>query len=106
MLQIGSADEIIGSPNDPYVEKFVQGSSRLKLLKAETVMLPLEQFESVGQGQPLADAPRLRLDTPIEELLGLSNRHGNTPMVVIDESGADVGVITASSILRGVHERL
>ncbi|MGX5851148.1 quaternary amine ABC transporter ATP-binding protein [Mesorhizobium sp. PL10] len=106
MLQIGSADEILGSPNDPYVEKFVQGSSRLRLLKAETVMLPLEEFKSVGQGQPLADAPRLRLDTPIEELLGLSNRHGNTPMVVVDESGVDVGVITASSILRGVHERL
>ncbi|RAZ72978.1 quaternary amine ABC transporter ATP-binding protein [Mesorhizobium atlanticum] len=106
MLQIGSADEILGSPNDPYVEKFVQGSSRLKLLKAETVMLPLEEFRTVGQGQPLADAPRLRLDTPIEELLGLSNRHGNTPMVVVDDGGADVGVITASSILRGVHERL
>ncbi|BCM17718.1 quaternary amine ABC transporter ATP-binding protein [Mesorhizobium sp. J8] len=106
MLQIGSADEILGSPNDPYVEKFVQGSSRLKLLKAETVMLPLEEFKTVGQGQPLADAPRLRLDTPIEELLGLSNRNGNTPMVVVDGSGLDVGVITASSILRGVHERL
>lgn len=106
MLQIGSADEILGSPNDPYVEKFVQGSSRLKLLKAETVMLPLEEFKSVGQGQPIADAPRLRFDTSIEELLGLSNQHGNTPMIVVNESGIDVGVITASSILRGVHDRL
>ncbi|TIM17446.1 MAG: glycine/betaine ABC transporter, partial [Mesorhizobium sp.] len=33
MLQIGSADDILGSPKDTYVERFVQGSSRLKLLK-------------------------------------------------------------------------
>ncbi|MER8544007.1 betaine/proline/choline family ABC transporter ATP-binding protein [Mesorhizobium sp. M1334] len=106
MLQIGSADEILGNPNDPYVEKFVQGSSRLKLLKAETMMMPLEEFIKDGKGAPLAGAPRLGLDASIKELLGLSNRHDNTPLVVVDEGGVDVGVITTSAILRGVHDRL
>ncbi|GLS36919.1 ABC transporter permease [Mesorhizobium tianshanense] len=106
MLQIGSADDILGNPKDPYVERFVQGSSRLKLLKAESVMLPLTEFASVGDGMALADAPRLSLDTPIKELLDLSHRHGNLPLVVVDAGGVDVGIVTSSLLLRGVHDRI
>ncbi|MER9139606.1 betaine/proline/choline family ABC transporter ATP-binding protein [Mesorhizobium sp. M0633] len=106
MLQIGTADEILGNPKDPYVEKFVQGSSRLKLLKAESVMLPLAEFASAGKGLALADAPRLNLDAPIKEMLDLSNRHGNMPLVVVNGDGVDVGIVTASLLLRGVHDRL
>lgn len=106
MLQIGSADDILGNPQDPYVEKFVQGSSRLKLLKAESVMLPLTEFASAGNGLALTDAPRLGLDAPIKEMLDLSNRHGNLPIVVIDAKGVDVGIVTSSLLLRGIHDRL
>lgn len=106
MLQIGSAEDILGNPKDPYVEKFVQGSSRLKLLKAGSVMLPITEFTSVGEGMALAAAPRISLDAPIKKILDLSNRHGNMPLVVVDGGGVDVGVVTASLILRGVHDRL
>ncbi|MCV3211871.1 betaine/proline/choline family ABC transporter ATP-binding protein [Mesorhizobium sp. YC-39] len=106
MLQIGSADDILGNPKDPYVEKFVQGSSRLKLLRAESVMLPLAEFASAGEHLALPDAPRLSLDAPIKEMLDLSHRHGNMPLVVVDANGVDVGIVTASLLLRGVHDRL
>ncbi|RWO07510.1 betaine/proline/choline family ABC transporter ATP-binding protein [Mesorhizobium sp.] len=106
MLQIGSADDILGNPKDPYVEKFVQGSSRLKLLKAESVILPLREYASVGGRVALADAPRVKLDVAIKELLDLSNRHDNRPLVVVDGTGVDVGIITASSLLRDIQGRL
>ncbi|WP_192258134.1 quaternary amine ABC transporter ATP-binding protein [Mesorhizobium caraganae] len=105
MLQIGSADDIIGNPQDPYVEKFVQGSSRLKLLTAASVILPLSDYSSAG-GNALADAPRVRLNYAVEELVALSNKNGNKPLVVTDDSGADVGIVTASSLLKGIEDRL
>ncbi|TIX56983.1 MAG: glycine/betaine ABC transporter, partial [Mesorhizobium sp.] len=106
MLQIGSAEDILGNPTDPYVEKFVQGSSRLKLLKAESVILPLSDYEnSDGAGAP-ADAPRIKLNVAIKELVELSNRNHNKPLVVVDEAGVDVGIVTASSLLRGIQDRL
>lgn len=106
MLQIGSAEDILGNPKDPYVEKFVQGSSRLQLLKAESVILPISDYENSGNGTALADAPRIKLNVPIKKLLGLSNRNQNMPLVVVDEAGVDVGIVTASSLLRGIQERL
>ncbi|QKC86906.1 betaine/proline/choline family ABC transporter ATP-binding protein [Mesorhizobium sp. NZP2077] len=104
MLQIGSPEDILGSPKHPYVEKFVQGSSRLKLLKAASVMSPLSA--DAGDGTALADAPRLGPDAGINELVALSNRHGNRPLVVVDEAGAAMGIVTAASLLRGIQERL
>ncbi|MER8581489.1 betaine/proline/choline family ABC transporter ATP-binding protein [Mesorhizobium sp. M1423] len=106
MLQIGSAEDILGNPKDPYVEKFVQGSSRLKLLKAESVILPIGDYENSGDAIALADAPRIKLNVPIKELVGLSNRNRNMPLVVIDDAGDEVGIVTASSLLRGIQERL
>ncbi|MEI9426020.1 glycine/betaine ABC transporter, partial [Mesorhizobium sp. Cs1299R1N1] len=106
MLQIGSADDIIGNPKDPYVEKFVQGSSRLGLLKAESVMVPLSEFAATSENLHLTDAPRVKLDAPIKEILGLANNHPNGPLVVVDAQGSDVGIVTPSLILRGIHERI
>lgn len=106
MLQIGSPEDILGSPKDPYVEKFVQGSSRLNLLKAEAVMSPMSNYAGLGEGRALADAPRLGPHAGIKELIALSNRHDNRPLVVVDDAGADMGIVTASSLLRGIQDRL
>ncbi|MGX9144712.1 quaternary amine ABC transporter ATP-binding protein [Mesorhizobium sp. 128a] len=106
MLQIGSADDIIGNPKDPYVERFVQGSSRLGLLKAESVMVPISEFASSNGTLNLDNAPRIGLETALKDMLGLTTQHPNGPLVVVDANGADVGIITASMILRGIHERI
>ncbi|MGX5844731.1 quaternary amine ABC transporter ATP-binding protein [Mesorhizobium sp. ArgA1] len=106
MLQIGSADEIIGNPKDPYVERFVQGSSRLGLLKAESVMVPISEFAGVGGTLNLDNAPRIGVETALKDMLGLTTQHSNGPLVVVDANGADVGIITGSMILRGIHERI
>ncbi|MDX8540683.1 betaine/proline/choline family ABC transporter ATP-binding protein [Mesorhizobium abyssinicae] len=102
MLQIGSPEDILGNPRDPYVAKFVHGSSRLKLLSAETVMSPLSGYTGIS----LASAPRLGTAVGIGELIALSNRHDNGPLVVVDSAGSEIGVITAASLLRGIQDRL
>ncbi|WP_018240417.1 betaine/proline/choline family ABC transporter ATP-binding protein [Ensifer sp. BR816] len=105
MLQIGSPDEIITKPRDPYVEKFVEGSSRLKLLTAESVMAPLAEYSLTAPANELVGARRLALDANLKELATVLNQSSNGPVVVSDREGKDVGVVTTAFLLRGIEER-
>ncbi|MBY6058036.1 glycine betaine/L-proline ABC transporter ATP-binding protein [Leisingera daeponensis] len=48
IVQIGTPEEIVTNPKDGYVAEFVKGSSRISLVRAETIMEPLNG----SQGTP------------------------------------------------------
>ncbi len=101
IVQIGTAEEIVMHPADDYVADFVAGISRLKVVRAHAVMRPLEAFVSES-GRPPADAPRVAENESLSELIQLAIRE-DAPIIVQD-GGADVGVVTRSDILRTVIE--
>ena len=96
IVQIGSPEEIVMNPADDYVREFVQGISKLKLVKAHSIMTPL----SAHQG-PLEGAPRADQNADLDQLIDLSV--GTDMPVVITDEGAEVGVVTKPVLLRGIQ---
>lgn len=97
MIQVGTAEEIVMNPADQYVADFVAGISRIHLVKAGSVMMPVEQFTEA----PTGTLERTGLDADIDALihLVLASPHG---AVAVSEEGELRGVVTARTLLEGL----
>ncbi|MEX0284602.1 MAG: glycine betaine/L-proline ABC transporter ATP-binding protein [Paracoccaceae bacterium] len=96
IVQIGTPEDIVMNPADDYVREFVQGISKLKLVKAHSIMEPLDSFKG-----DLSNAPRADEGADLDQLIDLAV--GTDDPVVITESGQDVGVVTKPKLLRGIQ---
>jgi len=96
IVQIGTAEEIVMNPADDYVREFVQGISKLKLVKAHSIMGPLDKAPG-----PLGDAPRADEGADLDQLIDLSAE--TTSPVVITQNGVDVGFVDKTRLLRGIQ---
>jgi len=101
VVQIGTAEDIVMHPADDYVADFVAGISRIKVIRAHAIMVPLAEY-SASAGAPPAEAPRVLESESLSALIHLAI-DADTPIVVQD-GGTDVGVITRSHILKTVIE--
>ncbi|GAB4539073.1 MAG: glycine betaine/L-proline ABC transporter ATP-binding protein [Ruegeria sp.] len=96
IVQIGTPEDIVMNPADDYVREFVQGISKLKLVKAHSIMEPMESYSG-----PLDGAPRADEGADLDQLIDLAV---NTELpVVITDGGQDVGVVTKPRLLRGIQ---
>ncbi|MFY9210982.1 MAG: glycine betaine/L-proline ABC transporter ATP-binding protein [Aestuariivita sp.] len=95
IVQIGTPEQIVTQPADDYVREFVQGISRLKLVKAHTIMEPLNGTT------PAADARRVSGDSDLDALIDVSV-NSDQPLIV-QSDGQDVGIITKTTLLRGIQ---
>jgi glycine betaine/proline transport system ATP-binding protein len=100
IVQIGTPEDIVMNPADDYVREFVQGISKLKLVKAHSIMAPYDAFAQTYEGS-LDDAPRADEGADLDQLIDLSV--GTTAPIVITENGQDVGVVTKARLLRGIQ---
>jgi glycine betaine/proline transport system ATP-binding protein len=101
IIQVGTAEEIILNPADAYVAEFVAGISRLHLIKAHSVMVPVAEFRA---GRPDVDLAALTSTSPeadIDELIDLTLANGGAG-IAVGENGTVVGIVTPSSLLLGV----
>jgi glycine betaine/proline transport system ATP-binding protein len=95
IVQIGTPEEIVISPANDYVREFVKGISRLKMVKAHTIMEPLN-----GSAPP-EGAPRVDGERALESLIGtLVDADG--PLVV-EKAGVPMGMISKTVLLRGIQ---
>ena len=97
IVQIGTPEDIVTNPADDYVREFVQGISRLKLVRAHTIMEPLSAEERAR----LNGAPRADGGADLDALIDLSVT-ADAP-VIITEDGNDVGVVSKATLLRGIQ---
>ena len=97
IVQIGTPEEIVTKPADDYVREFVQGISRLKLVQAHTIMEPLESLN----GTSASGATRVSGDSDLDSLIDVAI-DSDKPLIVT-EGGNDVGVITKTTLLRGIQ---
>lgn len=95
IVQIGTPEEIVTQPADDYVREFVQGISRLKLVRAHTIMEPL------ANGAAPADAIRVDGEQDLDSLIDVSI--GSEGQLVVTDAGKDVGIITKTTLLRGIQ---
>lgn len=100
IVQIGTPEDIVMNPADDYVREFVQGISKLKLVRAHSIMEPLETV-APADAATLDQAPRADESAYLDQLIDLSV--GTELPVVITEHGRDVGVVTKARLLRGIQ---
>ncbi|MEM9343739.1 MAG: glycine betaine/L-proline ABC transporter ATP-binding protein [Pseudomonadota bacterium] len=96
IVQIGTPEDIVMNPADDYVREFVQGISKLKLVKAHSIMKPMESHAG-----PLDDALRADHEADLDQLIDLAVQ--TEKPIVITESGQDVGLVTKPTLLRGIQ---
>ena len=94
-VQIGTPEDIVLTPEDEYVSKFVQDVRKESVLTAKSVMKEPAIVILDHQG------PSCRADTPIDELIPMlvENHH---PIPVLDQEDRIVGEIHGSDVLRAI----
>lgn len=97
IVQIGTPEQIVTEPADDYVREFVQGISRLKLVKAHTIMQPINGLDL----STMPDAPRADGETDLDALIDLSV--GSDHPVIVTDGGEPVGTISKATLLRGIQ---
>jgi glycine betaine/proline transport system ATP-binding protein len=101
IIQVGTAEEIILNPADAYVAEFVAGISRLHLIKAHSVMVPVAEFRSERPDVDVAALASTSPEADIGELIDLTLANGGAG-IAVGENGSVVGIVTPSSLLLGV----
>ncbi|MCE0463308.1 MULTISPECIES: quaternary amine ABC transporter ATP-binding protein [Pseudomonas] len=102
IIQVGTAEDIVLNPADDYVAEFVAGISRLHLVKAHSVMTPVESYRAANPGCDISRLLKTTLNADINELIGLTMKSERDALAVVD-AGAVVGIITPRDLLRGVQ---
>ena len=95
LVQAGTPEEIIMSPADDYVEAFVKDVNRAKVLRAKTVMIKANEFNS--NGLKLAEVFKVDEGSYIEQFLPkvLADR---CTIMVVDKTGDTKGYITEKEL--------
>ena len=102
VVQIGAPAEIVMHPADDYVADFVAGISRLKVVRAETIMKPILDYEA--QHGPVPDGvPQFSFDDNLSVLIQ-AVIDSKQPIRINDSAGRTKGVITWSDLLTTVIE--
>ena len=96
IVQIGTPEDIVMNPADDYVREFVQGISKLKLVKAHSIMEPIARYQGSLEG-----APRASHEADLDQLIDVAV--GTDHPVVITDGGVDVGVVSKPTLLRGIQ---
>jgi glycine betaine/proline transport system ATP-binding protein len=96
IVQIGTPEDIVTKPVDDYVREFVKGISKLKLIRARSIMEPLSPESGLLENSPRAD-----VNVDLDQLIDLSIAT-DSPVVVTKE-GVDVGLISKPVLLRGIQ---
>ena len=95
LVQAGTPEEIIMSPADDYVKAFVKDVNRAKVLRAKTVMIKANEFNS--KDLKLADVYKVDESSYIEQFLPkvLADR---CTVMVVDKMGDTKGYITEKEL--------
>lgn len=97
IVQIGTPEEIVLQPADDYVADFVEGISRLRLVKAHSIMKRSPASSSV-----LSQAPHADIDDDLQTLIDLALNQG-ADEIAIDDHGTTVGTVSRESLLKAVR---
>jgi glycine betaine/proline transport system ATP-binding protein len=92
-VQVGTPEEVVGSPADEYVENFVRDVPRSHVLTLRWIMRPLEPGER-------ADGPRLDVRTTVKKAVPVISA-SEQPVYAV-ENGEVVGVVDRDSVLQAI----
>jgi glycine betaine/proline transport system ATP-binding protein len=102
VIQVGTPEEIVVSPADNYVADFVKGISRLKVVKAKSIMQSVESFEN--RNGKLSNDLEVANEQDILSKLIETSASKDKPIMVKNSKSLIVGVISQSDLLKAVIE--
>ena len=102
VIQVGTPEQIVTKPADEYVEDFVKGISRLKVVEAKSIMTPINQFKK--ENGKLPDKIIKMKESDILSKLIEQSVTNNASLIIADKNDNDVGVITQQELLRSAVE--
>jgi glycine betaine/proline transport system ATP-binding protein len=100
LVQIGTPEEIVTKPVDDYVAEFVKGISRLTLVRAHTVMQPIETYYGAIE-EDLSSFPTASPEADLNELINLSVDTDGPILILKDKKS--IGIVTKRNLLRGIQ---
>jgi len=101
ILQTGSPEDVVIRPQHEYVARFVAEISPLNVLRARSIMEPVEAYLSDHPGSDVAAMTAVSADQLLAHVIDLSAQRPG-PIAVRDD-GRAVGVIDAAAILRSLR---
>ena len=101
VIQIGTPEEIVINPADEYVADFVKGISRLKVVQAKTIMLPIKEYENKF-GKIPEGFEKVQENDVLSKLIERSISIDKP--IVVSKNDLKLGVITQSDLLKAVIE--
>jgi glycine betaine/proline transport system ATP-binding protein len=101
IVQIGTPEEIVTQPVDDYVRDFVEGISKLKLVFAHSIMIPIAEFKPQS-GQNMAKAPSANHACSLDALIDISATT-EQPIVIVDDHDQAIGVVDKTTLLKGIQ---
>ena len=102
VIQVGTPEEIVLKPEDDYVADFVKGISRLQVVQANTIMKSIDEY-SKSYGDIPKDAVRMNESDVLSSLIEKSVSN-DSPIVITNADGKDIGVISQKDLLVSVVE--
>ncbi|KAB7614839.1 betaine/proline/choline family ABC transporter ATP-binding protein [Amylibacter sp. SFDW26] len=100
IVQTGTPEEIIMNPGDKYVSDFVAGISRINLIRAHSLLTPLDEYKKSG-GKIPKNAVSMSDNATLKELIAASVDL-DAPIVIENNAGEKIGVVTKNDLLNGV----
>ena len=102
VIQVGTPEEIVMNPEDDYVADFVKGISRLEVVKAKSIMRPVDEFIQKNGAIP-KDAIKMNEKDDLSSLIEHSVAE-DKPIVICDKKGSELGVISQKELLISIIE--
>ena len=101
LVQVGTPEEIILNPADDYVEAFVKDVNRAKVLRAKTIMIPADKFDT--KNIKLSEVYKVNQSNYIEEFLPkvLADR---SVIMVCCNKGECLGYITEKELANSLSK--
>jgi len=103
VIQVGTPEEIILNPVDDYVKEFVKGISRLKVVKAHSIMVPIDIYKKENQSLP-THSKKILINDNLNKIVEVAVNQ-DEDITVFDEDGNLVGVVDKKNLLKNVVEK-
>ena len=101
IVQIGTPEDIVTRPADDYVRDFVEGISKLKLVFAHSIMVPINEYVP---SRPInfAVSPRVHHGVDLDQLIDIAITTDHV-IVITGDDGADIGIVDRATLLKGIQ---
>jgi glycine betaine/proline transport system ATP-binding protein len=102
VIQIGTPEEIVMNPEDDYVADFVKGISRLEVVKAKSIMKPVDAFKKEYGAVPKG-ALNMNENDDLSSLIETSVS-SDMPIIINNSNTEEIGIVSQKDLLVAIVE--